>query len=185
MEDEEIINLYWLREEKAISETDKKYGNYCNAISFDILQDKEDSKECVNDTYLNTWNSIPPQRPNMLKFYLGKIVRNLALNQYEKKRTKKRDSTVEIALEELSECISSKNDIEKEVDYNELVNMLNCFVEKLSKEKRKIFIERYWYLDTIKNISNKNNISESNVKIKLLRIRQELKKYLMEGGLYG
>ena len=112
MEDEEIINLYWKRQEKAIYETDKKYGRYCNKISFNILQNEEESKECVNDTYLKTWNSIPPQRPNILKAYIGKITRNLAINQYEKKKSKKRNYTLEIALEELNECISSNNDVE-------------------------------------------------------------------------
>ena len=184
MDDEEIINLYWARQENAISETDKKYGKYCASISFNILQDNEEVKECVNDTYLKTWNSIPPQRPNMLKIYLGKIVRNLSINQYEKKKAKKRDYTLEVALEELNECISSNSDVEKEFDYNELVNMLNIFVSKLSKDKRKIFLERYWYLYSIKEIAHKNKISESNTKTILLRIRSQLKDYLKEGGLY-
>ena len=184
MEDEEIIKLYWNRQEKAISETDKKYGKYCNTISFNILQNKEESKECVNDTYLKTWNSIPPQRPNILKVYIGKIARNLAINQYERKKAKKRDYTLEIALEELNECISSNNNVEKELDYNELVKALNNFLSELSQDKRKIFLERYWYLYSIKEISSNNRISESNTKTILLRIRKGLKDYLKEGGLY-
>ena len=184
MEDEEIINLYWKRQEKAIYETDKKYGRYCNTISFNILQNEEESKECVNDTYLKTWNSIPPQRPNILKAYIGKITRNLAINQYEKKKSKKRDYTLEIALEELNECISSNSNVEKEFDYNELVNVLNNFLSVLSQDKRKIFLERYWYLYSIKEISSKNKITESNAKIILSRIRNSLKNYLKEGGLY-
>ena len=184
MRDEEIINLYWEREEKAIYETDKKYGKYCNTISFNILQNSEEAKECVNDTYLKTWNSIPPQRPNILKVYLGRIARNLAINQYERKKAKKRDYTLEIALEELNECISSKNNVEEEFDYNELVNMLNVFLSELSQDKRKIFLERYWYLYSIREISFNNKISESNAKITLLRLRNQLKNYLKEGGLY-
>ena len=184
MRDEEIINLYWERQEKAIYETDKKYGRYCNTISFNILQNSEEAKECVNDTYLKTWNSIPPQKPNILKVYLGRIARNLAINQYERKKAKKRDYTLEIALEELNECISSKNNVEEEFDYNELVNMLNVFLSELSQDKRKIFLERYWYLYSIKEISSNNKISESNVKTILLRIRSQLKDYLKEGGLY-
>lgn len=184
MEDEEIINLYWNRQEKAISETDKKYGKYCNTISFNILQNREEAKECVNDTYLKTWNSIPPQRPNILKVYIGRIARNLAINQYERKNAKKRDYTLEIALEELNECISSNNNVEKESDYNELVKALNNFLSELSQDKRKIFLERYWYLYSIKEISSNNKISESNTKTILLRIRKELKDYLKEGGLY-
>lgn len=111
MSDEEIINLYWSRQENAISETDKKYGNYCNTISLNILQNIEEAKECVNDTYLKVWNTIPPQRPNIFKAYLGKITRNLAINKYEKKIAKKRDYTLEIALEELNECIYIKEAI--------------------------------------------------------------------------
>lgn len=184
MEDEEIINLYWKRQEKAIYETDKKYGKYCTTISFNILQNKEEAKECVNDTYLKTWNSIPPQRPNILKVYLGRIARNLAINQYERKKAKKRDYTLEIALEELNECISSNNNVEEQLGYNELVNMLNVFLSELSQDKRKIFLERYWYLYSIKEISSNNKISESNAKTILLRIRSQLKDYLKEGGLY-
>lgn len=183
MEDEEIIDLYWKRQEKAIYETDKKYGKYCNTISFNILQNEEESKECVNDTYLKTWNSIPPQRPNILKLYIGKITRNLAINQYRKKKAQKRDYTLEIALEELNECISS-NIVEKEIDNNELVNVLNNFLSTLSQDKRKIFLERYWYLYSIKEISLKNKISESNTKTILSRIRKQLKTYLKEGVLY-
>ncbi len=184
MRDEEIINLYWERQEKAIYETDKKYGRYCNSISFNILQNNEEAKECVNDTYLKTWNNIPPQRPNVLKIYLGKITRNLAINQYERKKAKKRDYTLEIALEELNECISTNNNVEEELNYSELVNTLNVFLSELSKDKRKIFLERYWYFYSIKEISYKNNISESNTKIILLRLRNQLKNYLKEGGLY-
>ena len=184
MEDEEIIDLYWNRQEKAIFETDKKYGHYCNTISFNILQNREEAKECVNDTYLQTWNSIPPQRPNILKVYIGRIARNLAINQYERKKAKKRDYTLEVALEELNECISSNNNVEEQLNYNELVNMLNVFLSRLSQEKRKIFLERYWYLYSIKEISSNNGISESNTKIILSRIRKQLQSYLKEGGLY-
>lgn len=184
MRDEEIINLYWERQEKAIYETDKKYGRYCNTISFNILQNSEEAKECVNDTYLKTWNSIPPQKPNILKAYLGRIARNLAINQYERKKAKRRDYTLEIALEELNECISSNNNVEKELNYKELVKALNNFLSELSQDKRKIFLERYWYLYSIKEISSNNKISESNAKIILLRLRNQLKNYLKEGGLY-
>ena len=184
MSDEEIINLYWERKERAIIETDKKYGKYCTTISFNILQNTEESKECVNDTYLKAWNNIPPQKPNIFKVYLGKIVRNLALNQYEKKKAKKRDYTMEVVLEELNDFISSDSDVEKEVSYNELIKALNTFLSKLSQDKRKIFVERYWYLYSIKEIASKNKMTESNIKITLLRIRNQLKDYLKEGGLY-
>lgn len=183
MKDEEIINLYWTRSENAISETDKKYGKYCNYIAYNILQNKEDSKECVNDTFLNTWNTIPPKKPTILKAFLGKITRNLAINQYEKKKTKKRGGTIELVLEELEECISDNCSIENEIEYRELVNYINEFLEILPKDKRKIFLERYWYLSSIKDISSKNKLTESNVKTILLRIRNQLKDFLKERGV--
>ena len=136
MEDLQIISLYFKRDEAAISETATKYGAFCHDVALNILSISADADECVNDTYLKTWNSIPPQRPNILKAYIGKITRNLAINQYEKKKSKKRDYTLEIALEELNECISSNN-VEKEFENNELVNALNNFLSVLSKDKRK------------------------------------------------
>ncbi len=183
MEDEEIINLYWTRSENAIIETDKKYGKYCNYIAYNILQDQEDSKECVNDTFLNTWNAIPPKKPVILKAFLGKITRNLAINKYEKKKTKKRGGTIELVLEELEECIPDNHSFEDEIEHKMLVNYINDFLETLSKDKQKVFLERYWYLNTIKDISAKNNLTESNVKIILFRMRKQLKNFLKKRGV--
>lgn len=183
MEDNQIIELYWKRLENAISETDKKYGKYCTYIAYNILQNKEDSKECVNDTYLRTWNSIPPQRPNILKLFLAKITRNLAINKYEKNKAKKRNDNVEIVLEELEQCLTSEESIENSTEYNELVKHLNDFLKNLTIEKRKIFLDRYWYISSIKDIASKNKMKENNVKVTLYRIRNELKEYLNERGV--
>ena len=184
MEDDQIIDLYWNRKEQAIYETDKKYGKYCSTISFNILQDKEDSNECINDTYMKLWGAIPPQKPNVFKAYIGKIVRNLALNRYEKNRAKKRNKMVEVALEELGECVVFNKNVENEIVNNELIQELNKFLAKLSFDKRKIFLERYWYIYSIKDIAIRNKLNENNVKMILLRIRNDLKEYLKEGGLY-
>ena len=116
MEDHNIVDLYWFRDENAISETDKKYGSYCSTIANNILYNLEDSKECVNDTYLKTWNSIPPTRPKILKAFLGKITRNLALNIYKSKNCQKRKGEVPLVLDELKECIPSQNDIDTEME---------------------------------------------------------------------
>lgn len=184
MEDNRIIELYWERNEKAIKETDKKYGKYCNSIAYNILQNDEDSKECINDTYLNTWNAIPPHRPAILKLFLGKITRNLALNRHEKKMKKqKTETTIEMVLHELEDCIVNEG-VEQELQYNELVNNINNFLKELSEDKRKLFLERYWYVSSIKEISKNNNLSESNTKLILYRIRIKLKKYLEEEKLY-
>ena len=125
MEDHNIVDLYWFRDENAISETDKKYGSYCNTIANNILYNLEDSKECVNDTYLKTWNSIPPTRPKILKAFLGKITRNLALNIYKSKNCQKRKGDVPLVLDELKECIPSQNDIDTEMEEKYLTKYIN------------------------------------------------------------
>lgn len=183
MEDNQIIELYWNRSENAISETDKKYGEYCSYIANNILQNKEDSIECLNDVYLNTWNTIPPKRPNVLKLFLAKITRNVAINKYKNLRAKKRNSNMELVLEELEDCISNNESVENIIEYNELVTFLNEFIEKLPINKKKIFLDRYWYLNSIKDISLKNKISENNVKVILYRLRNELKDFLIERGI--
>lgn len=174
MEDNQIIELYWNRNEKAISETDKKYGKYCKYIAFNILKDDEDSIECVNDTYLKTWKAIPPQRPNILKLFIAKITRNLAIDKYRKNKHK---SIMEEVLDELKECTSNTS-IENEIEYSEILKNINIFLNNLSIEKRKVFIERYWYFETIDSISIKYDIKKGNVKMILSRIRKDLKKYL-------
>lgn len=174
MEDNQIIELYWNRNEKAISETDKKYGKYCNYIAYNILQNVEDSNECVNDTYLKTWNAIPPQKPNVFKLFLAKITRNLAIDKYRKNKHK---SIMEEILDELNDCTSNTS-IENEIEYSEIVENINTFLNGLSTDKRKIFIDRYWSFDSIENISNKYKIKKGNIKMILFRIRKDLKKYL-------
>ena len=182
MKDYKIIELYWNRSENAISETDKKYGSYCGYIANNILQNREDSLECLNDVYLNTWNTIPPKRPNVLKLFLAKITRNIAINRYKRLKAKKRNKNMELVLEELEDCISDNEYVEDVIEYKELVNSLNEFLKRLPVKKRKLFLDRYWYLNSIKDISLNNRISESNVKVMLHRIRNELKEFLIEKG---
>ncbi len=183
MEDNKIIELFFHRDENAIVEINKKYGKYCNVIANNILQNHEDSKECVNDAYLKVWNSIPPQNPNVLKLFLAKITRNLAIHKYEKNFNKKRNIRMQLALEELEECLPEQINFEDEMEYKEIVNNLNYFISNLSDEKRKIFLSRYWYLHSIKAISDERHISEGNVKVILHRLRNELKVYLLKKGV--
>lgn len=151
MEDKKIVDLYWLRSESAISETKTKYGKYCYTIAHNILYNIEDSEECVNDTYLRAWNSIPPHRPSMLKAFLGKITRNLALSRYKSLSAEKRNSgQVPVVLEELQDCIPGTDNTEQIIDDLALVEILNRFLGTLSPEQRKIFMRRYWYLCPIK-----------------------------------
>ena len=180
MEDSEIIELYWNRNESAIDETDKKYGKYIFTIVHQILSNLEDSKECVNDTYLRTWNSIPPTRPNVFKLFLAKISRNLALDRYSHLKARKRDTEFEIVLGELEnfdEPLSNRN-VEDEVLANELTEILNEFMRELTNEKRTIFLDRYFRFYSIKQIAEYNHISESKVKIILMRLRNDLRAML-------
>ncbi len=184
MEDREIVDLYWERSESAIHESDKKYGKYCYYIANNILKNSEDSEECVNDTYIKAWNSIPPKRPEKLSVFLGKITRNLALDVLDKLSAKKRDRTqIAVVLDELQGCIPSPVSIEKEVDNSELTENLNAFLRTLSEENRKIFLQRYWYLMSVKDIAKENDFTESKVKMSLMRTRENLKIFLEKEGV--
>ena len=184
MDDRQIINLYFERSEAAISETAAKYGNYCHAIAYNILYSKEDTEECVNDTYLKAWETIPPKLPDKLSVFLGKIIRNLALDKYRYYHGKKRgNGQISLVLEELSECIPALDSTEQAVADKLFVELLNAFLEELSPEKRKIFMQRYWYLRPISEIAEEFSISESKVKMTLLRTRNKLKLVLEKEGI--
>lgn len=179
MDDNFIISLYFARNESAITETDKKYGSYLSAVAYNILSDREDSKECVNDTYLQAWNTIPPHNPQKLKCFLAKITRNLSLNIIDMKNAVKRgNGKLAAALEELEDCIPAPQSVEKEADEDSLTEFLNAFLFSLPKKKRIVFVKKYWYLDSIKDIAASTGLSESNVKSILMRTREKLKKEL-------
>lgn len=183
MDDEMIVQLYLERNEQAIPETETKYGNYCTSIANNILGNKEDAEECVNDTYFNTWNAIPPHRPKVLSTFLGKIVRNLAFNKYKYYTAEKRGgSEIDLVLEELADCISSKDDVEQAYEYSELVSDINTFLGELSEEKRNIFVCRYWYADSISDIAERYKMSKGAVSMVLNRIRNRLHDYLEKRG---
>lgn len=184
MDDKKIIELYFDRSEQAISETAKKYGRYCHYIAFQILHNAEDSEECVNDTYFRAWNAIPPKRPERLRTFLGKITRNLSLNKCEKQTAQKRGSgQTEQVLEELMECIPSENNVEKVIEDKFILEILNDFLAKLSADKRKLFVRRYFYLSSIKEIARDYGLSESKVTVTLFRTRQMLKEVLEKEGV--
>lgn len=184
MDDKQIIDLYWARSESAISETANKYSKYCHTIAFNILHNNEDSEECVNDTYMRAWGAMPPQKPNRLSTFLGKITRNLALNKYEKYATTKRGGgQMPLALEELQDCIPATNSVEQTIEDAALAEIFNRFLAGLPTNTRKIFMRRYWYLSPIKEIAADYNYSESKVKMTLLRARNELKLLLEKEGV--
>ena len=183
MEDNEIVELYWERSEAAISETSKKYARYCRFISFNILHNNEDAEECVNDAYLHAWNAIPPNRPNCLMTFLGKITRNLSLDKFRKNNAKKRGfGQTEIILSELDDCIPSSSNVEQDMAEKELTDILNGFIDNLPKGKRIMFMQRYWYLLTIKEIAEQSGKSESQVKSSLFRTRNKLKTIMKKEG---
>ncbi len=184
MDDKQIVELYWNRIETAIKETSRKYGHFCFYIANGILRNKEDSDECVNDTYLHLWNAIPPQRPNSLKAFLGKLTRNLALHKWEKRQAKKRGKDEVIyVLEELQECIPSITDVEQITEQMVLVDTLNHFLADLDKENRTIFMQRYFCFLSIKEIAIRYQMGESKVKMSLLRSRVKLKNMLEKEGI--
>ncbi len=184
MEEEQIIALYFARSEDAIAQTHKKYGKYCHKIAFNILRNREDSEECVNDTYLKTWNAIPPRRPGKLQIFLGKITRNLALDRFDRYTAAKRGSgEVTLSLEELSGCIPSPVGTEQIIENKELIKALNTFLGGLPAETRKVFLRRYWNLSPIKEIASYYGLSESKVRMLLMRTRNALKDYLEQEGI--
>ena len=184
MEDHQIIQLFFDRSEEAISQTAIKYGKYCHTIAYNILHNFEDSEECVNDTYWKAWSIIPPRKPKRLAAFLGKITRNLSLDVYRHYTAEKRGGgEMPIALEELGDCVSSSECLDDYANEIVLVDMLNRFLASLSAEHRKIFMRRYWYVSSVKEIADDYGITESKVKMSLLRSRNQLKAVLEKEGI--
>ena len=182
MEDQQIVDLYFARSESAIAETDKKYGRYCHSIAYRILENDEDAKEIVNDTYLKTWNTIPPNRPDPLKPYVGMISRQLSLDRYEEYHTQKRGGQVPLVLEELAECIpdnDSRADIGESVA---LRDALGRFVRSLPAKTQSIFLQRYWYSCSVAEIAEGYAMRENSVTVLLHRTRKKLKAHLQKEG---
>lgn len=183
MDDQAIIDLYFDRSERAISETALKYGNYCFSIAFNILADKEDSEESVNDTYMAAWNNIPPRLPSVLATFLGKITRNISLNRWKSLRAYKRGGgEVTLALDELAGCIAGGDDPAESVEKKELLRSVNRFLAGLPETERKVFVCRYWYLDPIQTIADRLGWSQSKVTSMLHRTRGKLRKHLEKEG---
>ena len=183
MDDKRIVELYWERSQAAIAHTQEKYGKYCHTIAYNILYSNEDAEECVNDTYLRAWSVMPPHRPDNLSGFLGRITRNLALDKYDRRRAAKRNANVELAYEELSECIPDSAGTLSESDAVILKDAINGFLESLPKNTRIIFMRRYWYLCSISEIAKGMSMSESNVKVSLMRTRRLFREYLEKEGI--
>lgn len=180
MNDTRIIELFFERSEQAIKELDDKYGKVFYSLAFRILNNHHDAEECVNDSYLGTWNAIPPARPNPLLAFVCKIVRNISLKRYEQNTAIKRNSYYDVAMEELEDCIASSMTVEGEIAEQELTKVIESFLDLLSKENRVIFLRRYWFSDTYTDIAKQVGLTENNVSVRLTRLRKELREYLLE-----
>lgn len=182
MNDAEILALYWERNENAIKETDAVYGRRLHVLSKRIVNCHEDAQECVSDTYMKAWETIPPQRPNYFFAYLAKICRNFSLGRLEWCSAEKRSATVVSLTQEMELCIPDHS-LEKKLEGEELGKVLNRFLESLSQENRMIFMRRYWYCDSVRQIAGRFNISQSKVKTQLHRTRNKLKQFLEKEGV--
>lgn len=183
MEDEKIVALYWQRSEQAIAQTEQKYGNYLNSISYHILRSREDAQECVNDTYHHAWNAMPPDRPNVLATFLGKITRRLSIDRWRRNTADKRGGgEVALALDELGECVSGKDSVEDQTAHRELIRTLDGFLASLPDDHRRVFLCRYWYMDSVQEIAEQFGFSRSKVTAMLHRTRKKLRTRLEEEG---
>ncbi|MBE6985643.1 MAG: sigma-70 family RNA polymerase sigma factor [Ruminococcaceae bacterium] len=184
MEDRRIVELYWLRSEEAITASERKYGAYCNTISYNITYSHEDAEECVNETWIRSWNTMPPQKPMRLMAFFGKIVRNCSLDLFRRKTALQRGGgSVPLALEELSECLASEQDVEKQVESRQLSESLNRFLHDLPQRDCNLFLRRYFYMDSVETAAKRYHITAKNAAVILHRVRKKLAEYLQKEGL--
>ena len=182
MEDSKIISLFFERSEQAVEELKRKYGAVISKTAANILRDQQDVEECVNDTYLRAWNSIPPQKPDPLVSYVCRIARNLALDRYAAARAEKRSGNFGLVLEEMEECIPSQMNLETEYEAKEFTAAINRFLSSASKEDRFLFVRRYWYGDSVADLAAMTDSNVNRVSVRLFRLRDKLKKTLIKEG---
>ena len=179
MDDAQIVDLYFARSEMAIKETDNKYGAYCYQIAYSILANREDSEESVSDTYLSAWNIIPPRKPVKLSTFLGKLTRNISIDRWRKSSAKKRgNGEMNIALEELRECVSGEQSAEETAMQKELIASLNRFLFALPDDERTVFLCRYWYVNSMEEIAGRTGFSVGKIKSMLHKTRGKLRRHL-------
>ena len=183
MEDREIIDLYWQRDESAITETSAKYGRFCYSIAHSILDSREDSEECVNDTYLGAWRAMPPHKPDILSAFLGKITRRLSLKKWRARSAARRGGgSAALSMTELEDCIPDGRSIDEHIELSHLTASINTFLSALPDNERRIFLRRYWYFDSIDAICARFGFGKSKVKMTLKRTRDRLRAHLEKEG---
>ena len=183
MDDQSIVELYLQRDENAIKESRNKYEAYCYRIAMNILSVAEDVEECINDTWISVWNRIPPVIPKSLKAFLGKLVRDISLSRYRAVHAKKRYNGIELILDELAECIPSEQDIQKSLEQKELSETVNGWLDSLPQEDRVLFVKRYYYGETVKQLSEMQSCTENQMAQKMMKLRNKLKAHLLSGGV--
>ena len=183
MDDKSIVDLYFSRDQEAITQTDKKYGHYCYRIAYNILTNREDAEESVSDTYVAAWRVIPPRRPSVLSTFLGKITRHIAIDRWRERNASKRGGgEVPLALEELQDCVAGMQNVEMDYERKEIIKAYVKFLDALPVTERRVFLCRYWYVDSVEAIADKFGFSQSKVKTMLHRTRSKLRKQLAEEG---
>ena len=183
MEDRQIIDLYWQRDETAIAETDTKYGGFCRRISTNILHNPWDSEECVSDAYSRCWDTMPPQRPGSLRAYLGTILRNLSISRYRSEHAQKRFSGAETLLSELGDCGPAPENVQRTVEAGELAELIDRWLRGLEREERALFIRRYWNGDSVKLLAGELGLRPNALTKRLLRLRESLRRELEREGI--
>ncbi len=183
MDDKQIIELYFERNEQAIRETEKEYGRFCHRIAMNVLGIHEDAEECVNDTYYSVWKQIPPTVPEIFKVYLGRITRNLSISRFRAMRAKKRYNSMEIMLSELNDCVPSSANVEQSMEVMQLSEYISQWLDDLSEEDKALFVCRYWFGDEVQELAKKCGISASKMAQRMLRLRKSLKAALEKKGV--
>lgn len=183
MEDAQIIELYWQRDEAAISETAHKYGAFCHRIAMNILSVREDAEECVSDTYSQVWNSIPPQRPAQFRVWLGRIVRNISINRWHHTHAQKRCAGAELLLSELEECIPTQVSVEQSLEAHELTAVIDRWLRTLPQDDRKLFLQRYWFGEPLRSLAIQRKMSPGKLAQRMFRLRKKLRAALEQEGI--
>ena len=183
MDDTQIIDLYFARDEQAIAETEQKYGGFCLRIAMNVLDVREDAEECVSDTYLSAWNRIPPTIPQSLKAFLGRMVRNLSISRFRSMRAKKRYNGMEVLLSELGDCVPSDQNVEQTVEAKELSGYISDWLVSLPAEDCALFVRRYWFGDAVQELAERCGITAAQMAQRMLRLRKNLRTALEEKGV--
>jgi len=183
MDDLAIVELYHRREERAITESDKKYGALCRSIALRLLGIREDAEECVNDTWHAAWNQMPPDRPQALGAFLGRITRNLSVSRWRRDHAKKRYDGIEVLLSELEDCVPAPGTVEEELDRRQLARLISAWLDGLADEDRRLFIRRYWYGEAVKALAGPRGMGANALSQRLLRLRKDLRAFLESEGV--